>query len=391
MKKCDIGEEAVKTLYIHIGTPKTATTSLQLFFYENKEKLAEDGFYYPIYPYKYRLVSKARNAHFLFGHIYAKGQRDFDREKEIFNEAFADIYEAFEQYDNVLLSDESMWTYGFSEEELDRCAWQKLKKEQEKGNFAIKVIVYLRRQDEFLFSVWNERVKIGHLDERKMDWQELNEKHTNVHLDYYKMLEKIAGYVGKENIIVHVFDKNHFMGSSIYDDFMGVIGLQCSDEYWIPPRASNVGFTKNNLEIKRVLNCIPDLKSQENAMFRNVLLNNPMDKKDNPAYSMFSKEEMEEFWERYKEGNERIAKEYMGKEGALFQYEYKAQEKWTPVNEEMTEDLILFMGQMILQMQRQILEQDRKIENLKDALKHPARTVVNKGLEKMKSNKETNE
>ena len=39
----------MKTLHVHIGTPKTATTAIQHFCKENAKILAEKGFCYPIF------------------------------------------------------------------------------------------------------------------------------------------------------------------------------------------------------------------------------------------------------------------------------------------------------------------------------------------------------
>ena len=36
------------TIYLHIGMPKTGTTSLQKFLFDNREKLLEKGYLYPI-------------------------------------------------------------------------------------------------------------------------------------------------------------------------------------------------------------------------------------------------------------------------------------------------------------------------------------------------------
>ena len=36
----------MKTIYLHIGTPKTGTTHLQYFFAHNKAALLDDGLYY---------------------------------------------------------------------------------------------------------------------------------------------------------------------------------------------------------------------------------------------------------------------------------------------------------------------------------------------------------
>lgn len=37
-----------KTIYFHIGFPKTGTTSLQSFCYKNSQILEENGFLYPV-------------------------------------------------------------------------------------------------------------------------------------------------------------------------------------------------------------------------------------------------------------------------------------------------------------------------------------------------------
>lgn len=43
----------MKTLYLHIGTPKTAATFLQNFCYANRETFEKFGYCYPILPFKY--------------------------------------------------------------------------------------------------------------------------------------------------------------------------------------------------------------------------------------------------------------------------------------------------------------------------------------------------
>jgi hypothetical protein len=60
----------MKTLYIHIGCPKTATTSIQYFCNENKEILSKNGVYFPIFEQKYKDVNPYRNGHFLIAHQY---------------------------------------------------------------------------------------------------------------------------------------------------------------------------------------------------------------------------------------------------------------------------------------------------------------------------------
>ena len=66
-----------KILYLHIGMPKTGTSSLQLFLMQNPEALAQNNCSYPMMPGRYPMVSPNRNAHFLVGKIMnADGSAD---------------------------------------------------------------------------------------------------------------------------------------------------------------------------------------------------------------------------------------------------------------------------------------------------------------------------
>ena len=38
----------MRTLYVHIGTPKTATTSIQMFCVENQKVLNKQSYSYPL-------------------------------------------------------------------------------------------------------------------------------------------------------------------------------------------------------------------------------------------------------------------------------------------------------------------------------------------------------
>lgn len=59
----------------------------------------------------------------------------------------------FSKYNNILLSDESIWHSAHFSKDL----WETLRKESLKSAFKIKIIVYLRRQDTALNSMWNQK------------------------------------------------------------------------------------------------------------------------------------------------------------------------------------------------------------------------------------------
>ena len=131
----------MKTLYLHIGTPKTATSSIQKFLKENWDVLQKHGYFFPESLHMYPGVNARRNAHFLVGKVQnEKGERDKKKETIYLKEGLQQIRDAFENYDHVILTDESIWyclSYGKKSLLYD------LKKEADEQNYQIKVIVYL--------------------------------------------------------------------------------------------------------------------------------------------------------------------------------------------------------------------------------------------------------
>ena len=60
----------MKTLYLHIGTPKTGTTSIQHFCKHNEKVLAGKGICYPLFDFKYLDSGNSRNGLFLQNAYY---------------------------------------------------------------------------------------------------------------------------------------------------------------------------------------------------------------------------------------------------------------------------------------------------------------------------------
>ena len=100
----------MKTLYLHIGTPKTATSSIQKFLAENWDVLQKHGYFFPESTHIYPRVNARRNAHFLSGRVRnGEGIRDKEKEKTYLEEGLQQVRDAFQNYDNVILTDESIW------------------------------------------------------------------------------------------------------------------------------------------------------------------------------------------------------------------------------------------------------------------------------------------
>lgn len=373
----------MKTLYLHIGTPKTATTAIQSFCYDNRDVLEQHGYYYPMFDYQFENVQKYRNGHFLVCRVFDESHTRLPEKQEALTmQILGELFAMFEQYDTIILSDEGIWNRGFFE---DTHCWSKIQKGLVDKGILVKVIVYFRRQDDFLFSWWNQQIKEGMHPSSVMDWNEITEKLPYIKLDYYGYLEQIAQYVGKDNILVRLFDRKEFVGGTIQEDFLDAIGLSLTEDFKINDGLSNLSLTKNDIEIKRALNTLSGLDKKENALFRKVLSQLSEESIDDRSVSMFSAEEDAAFMQQFAEGNDKIAKEYMHRDEPMFQPAKNSQEKWTANNEQMVEDVVRFFGTITLQLMRENEElkaelktQKQHINNIRFKMQHPAKAIMNK-------------
>ncbi len=369
-------EKRMKTLYLHIGTPKTATTSLQMFCVDNQKLLNEKGYTYPILDFQYPHVALRRNGHFLVGKLYKdKDEEDVEKEIALWNRGLDLIHTEFERYDHVILSDENIWHASVGQ---SFSFWERLKEDAKQQGYEIKIIVYLRRQDGMANSWLSQQIKEGWNKSAFVKWNNYKKKPDKIKLDYYSLLEKIAGVMGKENIILRVFERDKFKGNgnTIFSDFLEAMGLEYTDEYQIKNEEANQSLTGNSQEIMRIMNSLlPDNGSMRELLRRAAARCEELKDVDN-HFSMFSKEEAERFMAKYQESNDRIAREYLGQDEPLFGSQIKDDEVWTPNNRFMYEDIIRFLGNIIIEQHQRILDLRDDVKNLKDSRIQAVRTYM---------------
>lgn len=378
----------MKTLYIHIGTPKTGTTSLQHFCTENAKLFEEQGYCYPIFPHKFKYINIMRNGLFLSYKGYDENKnRNQMEEAKFFRQGMDFILDNFQKFDNIILSDEAIWNVVFKRGKTD--LWERLKKEADEHDYVIKVVVYLRRQDSLATSWWNQKIKIGKRVYSKDSWENFVKDPTKFELEYYDSLKFIEKFVEKENIIVRRFGRQYFKNGSIFEDFIDAVGMRYSSHFVISEGQRNVSLVGNTHEIKRILNTIPDLRDQDNKFFRSIVIDMSEQRPDLKKETMFSPEEALKFMEQYREGNRKIMKEYFGKDEDLFDMDFSKNQKWVLDYKEMEKDIIQFMGRAIIELrkenkdlkkrvketERELSEQKEILKNIQVQLDNPLKTV----------------
>ena len=335
-----------KTVYLHIGMPKTGTTALQMFLPENEALLNEKGFTYPMMPFRFENIGIRRNGHFL---------TVWDNKENMpeWGQGFSVVKEALQKFDNVILSDENIW----SRQRLDNF-WEDGLAEFEKIGAKVRVIAYLRSQDDQVESNWNQKVK-DKKTRMKITFEKFmeEERYWYMPFHYNEVLDRISSYIGKDNLTVRVYEKQQFIGGSLFADFLDAIGLGLTEDYKLPDYVPNVRLPNTAVEIKRLINLaykdedVPDFYREIISRVYEMKAIQEAPKRDT---SMFSPVMREKFMAQFAEGNAYVAREYLHRaDGVLFRGELSSLKQWKMDDHEILMDMIrIFAAEGVYQYKR---------------------------------------
>lgn len=302
----------MKTLYIHIGTPKTGSSTLQHFFENNEEALLRNGIYYPKgIPYDRWGGQESTAGNFAWVTRLNLGMDQIVRT----------VREWFEVSDKVLLSTEHIWL------EIGDKASFLAGIRSSADDLEVKVIVYLRKQIDYLESQYREWVRLVLLEESIQEVCDFNNTVLKVvkdSLDYYAVLEKTAQAVGRENMIVRPYEKGQFQNQNIVDDFMRILGVHTDSSFVLPEKNLNPPISNPALELKRQMNA--SAKAEQKIMndcFYDILMQDGTERAEKGECAHFKSlltyQQRQEFMQRFEEGNRKIARYYLNREeGKLF-------------------------------------------------------------------------
>ena len=235
-------------LYLHIGTPKTGTTSLQGYLAANCKGLLEQGFYYrtdekisSLYGPLDMEIPQNTNGHWILAALDEVSQKlihrdflgvanldakavemladvDFEEHSATFRRNIADLKTRLEKQ-NVILSNELLWN-------IPQIYLKQLYKRLQ-GR--VKVVVYLRRQDFLLESSYNHAIRQSPMRVAFDEFMGLfgTLPYLRRTVRYRETLDEISGITGKENLIVRIYGSKDKDGNpfDIKKDFADVIGI----------------------------------------------------------------------------------------------------------------------------------------------------------------------
>ena len=375
----------MKTLYLHIGTSKTGTTTIQTYCGINREQLKSKGVLFPIMPYHYDRITKNRNGHFLYAMIYENGVRNKEKEKQVLKQELDYIVDCFKDYDNVLLSEESIW---WATATRRKGLWKYLQEHSQQNNYQVKIIVYLRRQDQFMMSRYNQIIKTdtGGGTQRFYEYfKDMNGKYKCV-MNYRQRLDYMAKFFPKENIVVKRFDRSYFYNGDLNADFLHILGAEIDDTFSELPKDENLGISVQSGELKRVLNRLGTMTFAENQKLLQML-NECEVLLPKREVSIMTTEHIEKFMKKFIDDNESIAVDYIGDGKPMFDYDYKQKPVWSYEDKNYHEEVILFFAKAIDSVYKENIQLKKENEHLNNNIEKINKQIenINQKLNKEKS------
>ena len=291
-------------LFIHIGTHKTGSTAIQRALWSNQNALLQKGVVFLSLPREIKTLEICEELNLDIVHSFRKYlDRRVAKKRDKGSKAIRYV----------------MSWEGFSGNALDgylnaAIAAQHIKRATE--GMDVRIVVYLRKQDEFIESMYAQRIKAG----ESYTFQSFLDSLPAFSFNWEQLLTSYSELFGKENMIVRRYDKAVLLEpNSLLLDFFQAIGIDMQDITFHEGFVNlNPGYTRDALEIARLSN--PYLNSNEKVDLRQILQQTSF-KQPFESYSYFSDKNRNVLLLQYADSNAIVAREYFNESsGVLFPF-----------------------------------------------------------------------
>lgn len=235
-------------LIVHVGTGKTGTTSVQHFMNLNRDRLGAADVLYPTTP------GKSRHAQFtvfltpddeldgqpVWHRMKAEDPKQFRRRFR--HRLLAEIAES--GHSRVVLSEETIFKSSVG-------TLRRLRRFSRRHARSLRIVVYLRRQDDHLVSRYQQGVKVGEI--RRLSDPELHRDYGDVY-DYAGRLALLEELLAPDELVVRRFERDAFVHGSLFCDFLDAVGVDPALETVLPEAERNVSLGAETTEFLRLLN-----------------------------------------------------------------------------------------------------------------------------------------
>ncbi|WP_299349478.1 hypothetical protein [uncultured Shimia sp.] len=210
----------VERIILHVGTPKTGTTSLQTALVAQEEVLAKEGIRY----------LKSFRASVSHNRLIQMLNRGGEEAKKVRRKTLREIGQS--EQSTILISTEI--AYGIRPTK----ALMTLFEERYPGK--AEIVFYVRRQDLFLEAMAKQKLKSGHY-KGELDSFIAARKKNGFFMKYIKRVQK--NFPGTK-ITCRPYDRRELLNGDIVADFMSFLGVDYQPEADEPKKSINVTPSK---------------------------------------------------------------------------------------------------------------------------------------------------
>lgn len=310
------------SLYIHVGYHKTGTTAIQNYLWAHRAELAAAGVCYPEIglsgPTHGKLANVFRGEAFRGALQQMRplpGPEEFDPYRLDAGEDVASLYNALHE---AVLNGGCPTTVISSECFLEWFDPALVAEQVLPWGIDVKVIIYLRRQDLWIQSVFNQIVKDRFLRYNR-EFQSMPQYEQ---MDYKSTLDRWAAAFGKERLIVRVYEKGQLKDDDVIADFLSVLGLLGRFPGTEPeePRG-NPSLHRDVVALLHKANGLPVSLTEHLLLLEAMLpMNDTLLERDGAAsFDFVGSELRRRIVESFEASNRAVAQDYLGRgDGVLF-------------------------------------------------------------------------
>jgi len=197
----------MKQLYLHVGAPKTGTTSIQNALDQRRQELKQLGILYPT-----SAASHCAQHRIAFGL-----RRQVDPATGDVPDAVLEIEAVRAEFGQsgahtVILSSEGLFSLPKESIDLIHKRFEDLD---------TKVVAYIRRQDEMLISTFNQRIKSPEIPFRSSFAELMQASKKLPDLNYKNQLHKWSLIFGRKNVVVRCYE----LAEDVVEDFRKTVEI----------------------------------------------------------------------------------------------------------------------------------------------------------------------
>lgn len=349
--------------FLHIGTVKTGTTSIQRFLQDNKNELKKHKFYYP-----QSILYKKENPQHIFLHhiankIYEKNSpNNFSKYLDSERIIRTLKQEIEKNKDKTFIFSSECISFFLDIEEKIKALKLFL---NYLGFDDIKIILYLRNQADLMVSLSSEDLKRGLI---KTSYEIKPKEHEHIYtFDYDILCSRYSDIFGKENFIPRIFQKDDFFKEDLIKDFLHILGIKDYD--FIFPKNKNESLNLLGFEFLSIFNKYNNNMDDIPSSCSDVLCFYDKNLKFMPP-----KQSYEAYLKYFEESNEKVRKEFFPHKDRLFPKKdlstYQENYELKHINKEYIDKIAEFSWKMLQ-------ESKNNLEYLKQSLKMKRK---NKGI-----------